>query len=141
MLQVCRGLFEAHRLIFAFLISTAIQKHAGTANSTELALLLKAPQPIPTTRPNPAPSVLTPQQWGSLAALEEAVPAFGGLLRSMTLETQQWLKWVQASSMGIEGVPRFGQVSGCPVLSLPKLVHKSQQQIYWPDSTLPHGQC
>lgn len=113
MLQVCRGLFEAHRLIFSFLICTAIQRHTSGINTVELALLLGGLQPIPTSRPNPAPTVINPQQWGSLAALEEAVPSFSGLLRSVTLDTQQWLKWVQASSLGMNGMPSFGQVSHC----------------------------
>ena len=121
MLQVCRGLFEAHRLIFSFLICTAIQRHTSGINSVELALLLGGPQPIPTSRPNPAPTVINPQQWGSLAALEEAVPSFVGLLRSVTLDTQQWLKWMQASSLGITGIPNFAQVTiaaSCPTALL-----------------------
>lgn len=117
-MQVCRGLFQAHRLIFSFLICTAIQKHTSGVNNAELAVLLRGLQPIPTSRPNPAPTALTPQQWGSLAALEEAVPALGGLLRSLTLETQQWLKWIQASSLGITAVPSFGQVGALPAASL-----------------------
>lgn len=109
-MQVCRGLFQAHRLIFSFLICTAIQKQSSSITAADWSFLLRGVEPKPTTRPNPAPTALSPQQWGSLAALEEALPAFSGLLRSFTLETQQWLKWVQFTPADLAAIPNFGQV-------------------------------
>ena len=41
MLQVCRGLFEAHRPLFSFLIATAIQRTAGTIPGESWSFLLR----------------------------------------------------------------------------------------------------
>lgn len=39
--NVCRGLFEAHKLIYSFLISSSINKHAKTLDPALFSLLLK----------------------------------------------------------------------------------------------------
>lgn len=38
--NVCRGLFEAHKLIYSFLISTSINKDAGILDAAKFAVLL-----------------------------------------------------------------------------------------------------
>lgn len=104
-LQVCRGLFQAHRLIFSFLICTAIQQQAQAITTAEWNFLLRGAQTGPVTRPNPAPAVLTPAAWAGLSALEDVLPVFRGLTRSMTLEAQAWIKWLQSAAPHLTPLP------------------------------------
>ena len=111
--QVCRGLFQAHRLIFSFLICTSIQQQAQAITAAEWTFLLRATQPVPVTRLNPAPSVFTPAMWGGLATLEEVLPVFKGVLRSVTLETQAWIKWLQSATPNVQPLPASWQAEVC----------------------------
>ena len=104
-LQVCRGLFQAHRLIFSFLICTSIQQQARHITSAEWSYVLRGVQPTPTTRPNPAPTVLTPASWGGLHALEEALPVFKGIVRSFALDGQAWIQWLQSPEPHLLDLP------------------------------------
>ena len=104
-LQVCRGLFQAHRLIFSFLICTAIQQQAQSITTAEWNFLLRGAQAGPVTRPNPAPAVLTAAAWAALSALEDVLPVFKGLMRSMTLEAQAWIKWLQSAALHLTPLP------------------------------------
>lgn len=104
-LQVCRGLFQAHRLIFSFLICTSIQRQAQHITPAEWSYLLRGAQPVPTTRPNPAPTVLTPAAWGGLHALEEVLPVFKGIVRSFVLEGQAWIQWLQSPEPHLKDLP------------------------------------
>ena len=104
-LQVCRGLFQAHRLIFSFLICTAIQQQAQSITTAEWNFLLRGAQAGPVTRPNPAPAVLTAAAWAALSALEDVLPVFKGLMRSMTLEAQAWIKWLQSAAPHLTPLP------------------------------------
>lgn len=108
-LQVCRGLLQAHRLIFSFLICTSIQQQAQAITAAEWSFLLRGAQPLPTTRPNPAPTVLTPAVWGCLHALEETLPAFKGIARSFALDAQAWIKWLQSPQPHLIDMPASWQ--------------------------------
>ena len=105
MLQVCRGLFQAHRLIFSFLICTAIQQQAQAITTAEWNFLLRGAQAGPVIRPNPAPGVLTPAAWAALSGLEDVLPVFKGLTRSMALEAQAWIKWLQSAAPHLTPLP------------------------------------
>lgn len=108
-LQVCRGLFQAHRLIFSFLICTSIQQQAQHIAPAEWSYLLRGAQPTPTTRPNPAPTMLTPAAWGGLHALEEVLPVFKGIVRSFALEGQAWIRWLQSPEPHMRDLPASWQ--------------------------------
>lgn len=106
---MCRGLFQAHRLIFSFLICTSIQRQAQHITPAEWSYLLRGAQPSPTTRPNPAPTVLTPASWGGLHALEEVLPVFKGIVRSFVLEGQAWIQWLQSPEPHLKDLPASWQ--------------------------------
>lgn len=120
-LQVCRGLFQAHRLIFSFLICTAIQQQAQAITTAEWNFLLRGAQAGPVTRPNPATAVLTPAAWAALSALEDVLPVFRGLTRSMTLEAQAWIKWLQSAAPYLTPLPASW---------LPEVGSKSKSQTF-----------
>ncbi|KAL3130869.1 hypothetical protein ABBQ38_000199 [Trebouxia sp. C0009 RCD-2024] len=115
--EVCRGLFQAHRLIFSFLICTAIQQQAQTISASDWSYLLRGAPPTPTTRPNPAPTLLTPAAWGGLHTLEDAMPVFKGIVRSFALEGQAWVRWLQSPEPYLEDLPVSWQSEGGSAIS------------------------
>ncbi|DBA83803.1 TPA: hypothetical protein ACH3X1_006326, partial [Trebouxia sp. C0004] len=114
---VCSGLFQAHRLIFSFLICIAIQQQAQAITTAEWNFLLRGAQTGPITRPNPAPAVLTPAAWAALSALEDVLPVFKGLMRSMTLEAQAWIKWLQSAAPHLTPLPASWLPEGASAIS------------------------
>ncbi|CAN0454144.1 unnamed protein product, partial [Hapterophycus canaliculatus] len=71
--NICRGLFERHKLLFSALICFQILRHRSEIPREEWALFLRGPGPIDrsTQPPNPCPARLTPVQWDLLSAAEQ----------------------------------------------------------------------
>lgn len=80
--DVCRGLFEAHKIIFSFLISTAIEKHENRITENEWNLFLRASSitSLKRRKDNPLPQIVNKIQWDSLCAIQENLSEFGSLI-------------------------------------------------------------
>jgi dynein heavy chain len=75
-LQVSRGLFEAHRLIFSFLICASIMRHRGLVPFSQWNFLLRGAGAMTgqiECGANPAEGWVTPAAWELLNALETQV--------------------------------------------------------------------
>lgn len=72
--NVCRSLFEAHKLLFSFLMSVKISQGAGLVNEAEWRFLVALAAPTKNI-PNPAGDWLTEAVWGNLLALSD-LPSF-----------------------------------------------------------------
>ena len=72
--NVCRSLFEAHKLLYSFLLAIRIAQGAGTVNEAEWRFLVALAAPTKVV-PNPAPEWLTEAVWSNLLALSD-LPAF-----------------------------------------------------------------
>lgn len=87
-LNVCRSLFERHKLMFAFLLAVKIRQAVGEVDAAEWRFLLAGPTSSGGggaeggAQANPAPEWLTEKSWAELQALA-ALPAFRGLLQHM----------------------------------------------------------
>jgi hypothetical protein len=81
-LNVCRSLFERHKLMFAFLLAVKVRQAAGDVDSHEWRSLLAGPTAAADANApaNPAPEWLTDKAWSELQALA-CLPAFKGLLQ------------------------------------------------------------
>lgn len=81
-LNVCRSLFERHKLMFAFLLAVKVRQAAGDVDSHEWRFLLAGPTAAADASApvNPAPEWLTDKAWSELQALAY-LPAFKGLLQ------------------------------------------------------------
>ncbi|KAH1168316.1 dynein axonemal heavy chain 1 [Mauremys mutica] len=66
--NVCRSLFEKHKLMFAFLLCVRIMMNEGKINMDEWRYLLSGGA-IKTMRENPAPEWLYERAWGDILAL------------------------------------------------------------------------
>jgi dynein heavy chain len=74
-LNICRGLFERHKLIYSFLLATAMQKHDGKLENDDLEFLLRG---IVKVNENPAPKPshlgkISEKQWQYCAYLQSEV--------------------------------------------------------------------
>eukprot|EP00960_Hanusia_phi_P070417 767305-Hanusia_phi.AAC.13 len=91
--NVCRGLFEKHKLIFSFLICTSILKAAGKIKSNEWNFLLRGALGHKKAE-NPEPSFITSQQLEQITGIEETIPeSFDGLLKHVESNIREWKVW------------------------------------------------
>ncbi|KAL0019092.1 hypothetical protein WJX77_000912 [Trebouxia sp. C0004] len=78
-INVCRSLFEAHKLMFSFLLAIKILQNRKQIDPVEWRFLLSGVTPGATAAlPNPAPRWLTDKSWTLVLNLA-ALPAFQGL--------------------------------------------------------------
>lgn len=78
--NICRGLFERHKLLFSALICFQILRHRAEIPRDEWSLFLRGPGPVDrsTQPPNPNPVRLTPVQWDLLFAAEQRSASSSG---------------------------------------------------------------
>ncbi|CAH8511378.1 unnamed protein product [Dicrocoelium dendriticum] len=81
--NVCRSLFEKHKLMFAFLVAIRILQNEGLINADEYRYLLAGGTHKPREVPNPAPEWISDRMWGDILTLT-ALPAFATLPESVT---------------------------------------------------------
>jgi dynein heavy chain len=96
--NVCRGLFEEHKLIFSFLICVQIMRNAGEIEDMEWSLLLRGAGMVANEAPNPMPDLLSEPAWNLLAALEEGLPEqFTGLCEDVSSRLDDWRGWAESA--------------------------------------------
>jgi dynein heavy chain len=88
--NVCRSLFERHKLLLSFIMAVKMQQHAGAVDPKEWRFLLAGPAAAAggssNSMPadghgelaNPAPGWLIDKAWSEVLGLSE-LPAFSGL--------------------------------------------------------------
>ncbi|XP_074200861.1 dynein axonemal heavy chain 1 isoform X9 [Camelus bactrianus] len=72
--NICRSLFEKHKLMFAFLLCARIMMNEGKVNQSEWRYLLSGGS-VPVMSENPAPDWLSDRAWRDVLALSN-LPAF-----------------------------------------------------------------
>jgi dynein heavy chain len=119
--NVCRGLFEHHKLLFSVLISIKIQLHDGSVHLPEWTLLLRGAggENAADALPNPAPGRLADLQWDLLCAAEKRCQVskpestegdegqagevhihfpLKGLCQDLTGNLAAWMTWADSDS-------------------------------------------
>ena len=97
--NVSRGLFEAHKIIFSFLIITSINRNSKKVKEVHWNLLLRGAGPITPEelkkRPeNPDVKVLVPLSWDLIYYMDLNDPeVYGGLTNSIVTEWAAWQEW------------------------------------------------
>ncbi|KPA85487.1 putative dynein heavy chain [Leptomonas pyrrhocoris] len=78
--NVCRSLFEKHKLTFSFYLCTSLVQHRGEMVESEYRYLLTGPTgSVPANAmANPAPSWLTDSSWAEILFLHAHLPTFAG---------------------------------------------------------------
>ncbi|KAL7998900.1 putative AAA+ ATPase domain, dynein heavy chain region D6 P-loop domain-containing protein [Plasmopara halstedii] len=108
--NICRGLFEVHKVIFAMLICCKILLHSGKISKHEWHLYLRGASLGPDRSKqliNPHPASITEAQWALLSELEtletcsieksqdSKINPFQGICTSLTNVWPDWQKWLQ----------------------------------------------
>jgi dynein heavy chain len=115
--NVSRGLFEAHKATFAFLVASAILRAAQQVSDDEWMTLLLGAGPTgaekaPYGTPPPALG-LEPQQWQLIGHLEESFDIFAGLsshMRGFEKDSKLWEAWQKGATPWLSPPPgRWGE--------------------------------
>lgn len=78
-LNVSRGLFENHKLIFAFLLAVTVQRQENIVSNVEWDFLLRGPMGSVNVKLKPDDFVLTDYAWKCCCYLENEFKCFNGL--------------------------------------------------------------
>ncbi|KAA0158934.1 hypothetical protein FNF31_05104 [Cafeteria roenbergensis] len=87
--NVCRSLFERHKLLFSFLLCIRILQGRGEVDEAEWLFLLTGGVAMENPHPNPAPEWLTEKAWGELCRLE-SLSAFSGIRDHVAANASGW---------------------------------------------------
>lgn len=113
--NICRGLFEIHKVLFSMLICCKIMLYSGKASQREWSLYLRGStgSDRSTQLKNPNPDRISEFQWDLLSELETIVTGyevsvetgekkelygFKGICTSLTTEWSQWSAWIKDPS-------------------------------------------
>jgi dynein heavy chain len=97
--NVSRGLFEAHKIIYSFLIITSINRNSKKVKEAHWNLLLRGAGPMTPeelkSRPEvPDAKILLPLAWDLLFFSDLAdTEVFGGITKSIATNWDAWLEW------------------------------------------------
>ena len=75
--NICRSLFEAHKLLFSFALAIKILMHRGVIDQFDWRFLLSGATSEDKSKANPAPEWLTDQNWNEIVNLSK-LPNFEG---------------------------------------------------------------
>lgn len=97
--NICRGLFNTHKLIFSFLIAFQICKNKGEINDSEWDMLLKGVvvDKAENKCQNPDPTLIDDKQWIFIQNLELVHDNFAELSDQFIRNIIQWRQWIQTT--------------------------------------------
>lgn len=96
--NISRGLFEADKLVFTYLIATSIDRNDGLITPNGWNLLFRGAQPFTKEQeerkpPNPQPSTIQPLPFDLIYSIQCLVPAFDGIINHIAENEDPWKKW------------------------------------------------
>ena len=94
--NICRSLFESHKLMFSLLLAVAIMKQGGEVDAAEWRFLLAGPTDTNVTEPNPAPSWVTEKVWVEIVNLAK-LPAFEGFAGAFAKNVEHYRSYFESS--------------------------------------------
>ena len=110
--NVCRGLFEKDKLLYAFMIATGIERKAGTISEREwLAFMVGVIVKDDVIHKKPIPSNLkvrdiSEKQWGCVVMLEHELPdVFDKLCADMSKHDDAWAAVLASENVHSEPLP------------------------------------
>ena len=109
--NVSRGLFEAHKIIYSFLIITSINRNSGKVKEAHWNMLLRGAGPLTVdelkSRPeNPDVKVIIPLSWDLLFFVEIADPeVYATLTTSIAKNWGAWYEWATCPDPQVTPLP------------------------------------
>jgi dynein heavy chain len=114
--NICRGLFEKHRLTFALIICKGIMVAEGKMLESEWSLFIKGAgivdRSVQPKNPFVAAGVpsIGPLKWDLVCTLDESVSGFAGLAEDIIADVQKWITWLQCPNPHLVMPPRISPV-------------------------------
>ncbi|TYZ61500.1 hypothetical protein PybrP1_006824 [[Pythium] brassicae (nom. inval.)] len=102
--NVCRSLFEEHKLLFAFLLTIKLLQGANKIDMLEWRFLISGSTPSAVEAPNPDPNWIEDRAWREVCALS-TLPAFETFAGSLRSNTPMWRKIFDAADPQLERLP------------------------------------
>lgn len=102
--NVCRSLFEKHKLLYSFLLSIRILMNNDKIDMEEWRTLLAGGAAVEKRIPNPAPEWLASQSWADILSLS-TLPSFNGFDLEFTEYVSQYRAIFDSSSPHKEPLP------------------------------------
>ncbi|TPP51272.1 Dynein heavy chain and region D6 of dynein motor family protein [Leishmania donovani] len=92
--NTCRGLFERHKLLFAFHMTMRILQMQGLVNIEEYVFMMRGAQMLDkqSRLPNPASAWLSERAWDHVLELER-LSAFHGIAAHFEQKPDEWRAW------------------------------------------------
>jgi len=87
--NICRSLFETHKLIFAFLLTVRILQGNNEIDSIEWQFLISGKCMTSVEKKNPAPEWMDGRMWGEFCSIA-SLPAFEYIADNVTDSIEQW---------------------------------------------------
>ena len=112
-MNVCRGLFEAHKKIFSFLIITSINRKNGIISETEWNLFIRGPPQNAlgaSTQPNPHPQLLSNHSWDVLQYLGYTLKPFHRISDDITFHLSKWESYLLGEDLYDEKIAGYDQI-------------------------------
>ena len=96
--MICRGLFEKHKGLFAFMICVSMLRQAGRIAADEWAFLLRSTCPTDNLPPKPAALALDDRAWSFVVAADAELVCYGGLQESCTKNAAAWQAFLESDA-------------------------------------------
>jgi dynein heavy chain, axonemal len=91
--NVCRSLFESHKVLFAFNLCTKLALSRKDVSLAQLKFLLTGGVAMENMHSNPDAAVFSDKCWGELCRLSDLGGKFAGLRESIAVDTAPWKRY------------------------------------------------
>ena len=102
--NVCRSLFERHKLLFSFLVCTRILMNQNKIDMLEWRFFLSGGTVVPEATPNPASHWLSERAWQEILTLP-ALPKFASFAKTFVKHIDEWKRMFDSSEPHREKFP------------------------------------
>jgi dynein heavy chain, axonemal len=119
--NVCRSLFERHKLLFAFNLSTKLALAQEELSAVQMNFLLTGGIAMENPHANPLDGTLSEKGWGEVCRLADLGGKFGGLRDAMRNDQAAWHEYVSSETLlhvnpiyEMQCMTSFCNLAACP---------------------------
>ncbi|EKX36467.1 hypothetical protein GUITHDRAFT_97557 [Guillardia theta CCMP2712] len=93
--NICRSLFEKHKLLFSFQMCVKILQKSSKINNDEYQFFLRGPGLVDKSShpPNPAPEWIAESAWEAICEMDNRLSNLRNITSSLEQNTSDWKKW------------------------------------------------